>query len=94
MSSTVISDEKESLWQSLANRFGDGTLQPQKMQDGIPTFWVSPDKFREVLRVLKTEVDRPFRLLYDVSAIDERLHRVEFREIGDEALYGVKDQSD
>ena len=34
--------------------------------------WVSRDKVRDVLHYLKTGIDRPYRMLYDLAAIDER----------------------
>ena len=38
-----------------------------------PTFWVPGIKLRDVLRYLKTEAERPYRMLYDLTAIDERV---------------------
>ncbi|MCC6188414.1 MAG: NADH-quinone oxidoreductase subunit C/D [Anaerolineales bacterium] len=57
----------------LRGRFGDdaGTVQPTG--DGIPTLWVSPDSLQQVMRYLKTEIERPYRMLFDLTAIDERL---------------------
>ncbi|MGH9488253.1 MAG: NADH-quinone oxidoreductase subunit C/D [Terriglobales bacterium] len=46
---------------------------PQRSADGIPTFWVSKDRIREVLRNLKEEIAQPYRMLYDLTAIDERM---------------------
>lgn len=39
----------------------------------MPTLWVPAARLLEVARYLKHEADPPFRLLYDISAIDERL---------------------
>jgi NADH-quinone oxidoreductase subunit C/D len=41
----------------------------------VPTVWVGADRVREVLRFLKYEADRPYRMLYDLTAIDERTRR-------------------
>jgi NADH-quinone oxidoreductase subunit C/D len=41
--------------------------------DGIPTFWVPEGRLIEVARYLKSEADQPFGMLYDLSAVDERL---------------------
>jgi NADH-quinone oxidoreductase subunit C/D len=46
---------------------------PQDTRDGIPTVWVHADSLRRVLRYLKIEAERPFRTLYDLGGIDERL---------------------
>jgi len=45
----------------------------QDTMDGIPTVWVQAGRLKEVLRWLKNEVTRPYKMLYDLTAIDERL---------------------
>ena len=45
----------------------------QETVDGIATFWVSRNRLLDVMRFLKNEIDKPFPLLFDLSAIDERL---------------------
>jgi len=57
----------------LQDRFGDITFLRQTTQDEIPTVWVSRDKIHSVLRFLKEEVNNPYRMLYDLFAIDERI---------------------
>ena len=47
----------------------------QETHDRIPTFWVKKEHVHGVLRHLKHEVDRPYKMLYDLTAIDERMHR-------------------
>jgi len=54
-------------------RFPDVTVQP--VLDAIPTVWASAATTHELLRYLKHDVEAPYRFLYDLSAIDERLHR-------------------
>jgi NADH-quinone oxidoreductase subunit C/D len=56
----------------LQERFGPGIAAVQATADGIPTVWTAPDKVRDVLRYLKLQADRPYRMLYDLTAIDER----------------------
>ena len=56
----------------LQNRFGEAAITPQSTCDGIPTVWVPKGHVRSLLRYLKSEIDRPYRMLYDVCAIDER----------------------
>ena len=65
------------LAQALADRFGATVLTPQPTHDPIATFWTAPERVRDVLRYLKTQIGQPFRTLYDLTAIDERhrLHR-------------------
>jgi NADH-quinone oxidoreductase subunit C/D len=55
----------------LQNRFGGATITPQATCDGIPTIWTPKTHVRDVLRYLKGEADRPYRMLYDLCAIDE-----------------------
>ncbi len=57
----------------LKTTFGDSILAEQTTRDEIPTLWVSHDKVNDVLRHLKTGVDRPYKMLYDLTAIDERV---------------------
>jgi NADH-quinone oxidoreductase subunit C/D len=52
--------------------FGESILAVQPTRDNIPTLWVTRDKARDVLRHLKSVVERPYRALYDLTAIDER----------------------
>ena len=60
----------------LCDRFGADTFGRQETGDGIPTVWTTKEKAREVLGYLKTEVERPYKMLYDLTAIDERVRRV------------------
>src|SRR5215472_11126953 len=62
-----------SIIRELQTTFGEATITPQAMRDEIPTLWVSKDRVREILRYLKAEADRPYRVLYDLTAIDERV---------------------
>ena len=69
MTQTAIVDE-------LCDRFGAGTFGRQETGDGIPTVWTTKERAHEVLGYLKTEVERPYKMLYDLTAIDERVRRV------------------
>ncbi|BFU92970.1 MAG: NADH:ubiquinone oxidoreductase, chain C,D [Nitrospira sp.] len=69
MTQTAIVDE-------LRDRFGSDTFGRQETSDGIPTVWTTKERAREVLGYLKTEVERPYKMLYDLTAIDERVRRV------------------
>jgi NADH-quinone oxidoreductase subunit C/D len=63
----------------LKTTFGDAILAEQATRDDIPTLWVSHDKVNDVLLHLKSGVDRPYAMLYDLTAIDERMrnHRTD-----------------
>jgi len=45
---------------------------PQQTADRIPTFWIPREGVVAAIRFLKQEVDRPYKMLYDLTAIDER----------------------
>ncbi|HEY8461016.1 MAG TPA: NADH-quinone oxidoreductase subunit C/D [Blastocatellia bacterium] len=66
----------DAIFQELQRVFGEAAVRPQAIRDrrdGIPTFWAPQDKVREMLRYLKTEAEGPYRFLYDLTAIDERV---------------------
>ena len=56
----------------LQSRLGQDTVRQQTTCDGIPTVWLPADRAHEALSYLKAEAARPYRVLYDLSAIDER----------------------
>ena len=58
--------------QDLQAKFGGVPLEPQATRDGIPTVWAPKERLWEILRYLKTEAQRPYRMLYDLCAVDER----------------------
>jgi NADH-quinone oxidoreductase subunit C/D len=68
----------------LQTKFSEVTLTPQATQDGILTLWVGREQAHDVLRYLKSEASRPYRMLYDLTAIDERVrHNREAQPPGD-----------
>lgn len=73
----------------LGQRFGKEALSLQPTGDGIPTLWVPRDKLHEILTYLKKEVRGPYRMLYDLFAIDERVrsHRPDQAESDFAVIY-------
>ncbi len=61
-----------SILNLLEERFGAPAITRQETRDAIPTFWTPREQVYEILRWLKLDVDRPYRMLYDLTAIDER----------------------
>lgn len=61
-----------SIAHEMSDRFGPAAV-PQDTHDHIPTFWVPKDRAPGLFRFLKEEIDRPYKMLYDLSAIDERM---------------------
>ncbi|MBE0649958.1 MAG: NADH-quinone oxidoreductase subunit C/D [Bacteroidales bacterium] len=57
----------------LALKFGgQAVLSQQLTQDKITTFWISKDYLVPILKYLKNEISGPFKMLYDLTCIDER----------------------
>src|SRR5438876_554216 len=48
---------------------------PQATRDGIPTFWLRANEVHDAVRRLHRDVSQPFKMLYDLTAIDERGRR-------------------
>jgi NADH-quinone oxidoreductase subunit C/D len=63
--STILDD--------LRRKFGADAIISQDTRDAIPTAWVGRDRVLAVMRYLKNELDRPYQMLYDLTAIDERV---------------------
>lgn len=62
---TVIAD--------LGSKFGGQVILYQQFtKDGITTIWTEKGNLIPLLRYLKNEISRPFRMLYDLTGIDER----------------------
>ncbi len=64
-----------SVIDELKGEFGAEAVIPQETKDGVPTVWVKNSTAHEVLRFLKNKSPRRFRMLYDLTAIDERVRR-------------------
>ena len=72
MSETDFSmNDQIHIFQELQPKFEDALLNTQETCDEIPTVWVARHQAHSVLHHLKTEVEKPFRMLYDLTAIDE-----------------------
>ncbi len=64
--------ESISIVEELQQRFPTDAFTVQPTADAIPTVWVSLENLLPVLRYLKSETPQPYRMLYDLTAIDER----------------------
>lgn len=65
-------NEQTGVTASIQERFGQDQIIVQPTCDGITTLWVPSAKAPEILRYLKEGISEPFRVLYDLTAIDER----------------------
>lgn len=61
----------------LSSRFGTERIVLQPTMDGVETVWISATDLLAVLGFLKHDIEKPFPLLLDLTAIDERqrVHR-------------------
>ncbi len=57
----------------LSDRFGGNIFTLQPTADGIPTLWVSRERIRDIIAFLKKEARPNYALLFDLTAMDERL---------------------
>lgn len=62
----------ETIVDQLRTRFSDAILADQYTPDEVPTIWVEAGTVRDILRFLKTGIENPWRMLYDLTVIDER----------------------
>jgi NADH-quinone oxidoreductase subunit C/D len=67
--------EREDVIAEIQERLGRDAVQPQSLKDPIATCWVSPERLHDALSFLKSEVRAPYKMLYDISAIDERVRQ-------------------
>jgi NADH-quinone oxidoreductase subunit C/D len=58
--------------EELQGRFGVDAITWQPVADDIPTVWTSRDRIVQVLHFLKYDIPRPYRMLLDLTGIDER----------------------
>lgn len=65
-------DQIITIDEEIKQKFGDKIIYQQETKDEFPTIWVGRDSLVTVLNYLKNEITNPFRMLYDITAIDER----------------------
>ncbi len=65
---------KHEVVRELYSRFGAEGLVFQETVDSLPTLWVGRSLLLDVLQFLRS-VPRPYSMLYDLSAVDERLRQ-------------------
>ncbi len=62
--------------EQLRLKFGESNFTEQPTRDELLTLWLPLDKLKAVLTYLKLEITQPYRLLYDLTAIDERSRKL------------------
>jgi NADH-quinone oxidoreductase subunit C/D len=61
-----------SIADEIKARHAEAVITVQPTRDDIPTLWVNRNDAHAVLRYLKIEAQQPYRMLFDLTAIDER----------------------
>ena len=62
---TNIADE-------LKRVFAEGVIACQQTADNVPTLWIDPERAVDVLRYLRSGIESPYAMLFDLTAVDER----------------------
>jgi NADH-quinone oxidoreductase subunit C/D len=65
--------EATSIVGQLRRKLGDHAIKLQHTADAITTCWIARQNFHDALRFLKEDVAQPYGMLYDLTAIDERM---------------------
>ncbi len=65
---TNIADELKKV-------FAGGVIACQQTVDRVPTVWVDPERAADVLRYLRSGIESPYSLLFDLTAVDERIRK-------------------
>jgi NADH-quinone oxidoreductase subunit C/D len=63
---------------ALISELGASPAISEVYRDGIPTFWAHREQVHGILAFLKERAPSPYKMLYDLTAIDERTrtHRI------------------
>ena len=64
--------DRNDILRELRENFGEELITSQDTRDEIPTAWLPRARAHAVLRYLKMTARQPYRMLYDLTAIDER----------------------
>ena len=68
-----MSSNNHNIVAELESRFGEQDIICQQLtKDGIATIWTEKNNLIPLLKYLKNEITLPFKMLYDLTGIDER----------------------
>jgi NADH-quinone oxidoreductase subunit C/D len=59
----------------LKEKYGANQVIEQLTIDGVPTGWVKKEKLYECMKYLKSDIEQPYKMLYDLTGIDERTRK-------------------
>jgi NADH-quinone oxidoreductase subunit C/D len=74
MADNIPLPSEPAVVRELLAQFGSEVCTVQATLDQVPTLWVPRERLIEVLRFLRN-LPKPYVMLYDLSAIDERLRK-------------------
>jgi NADH-quinone oxidoreductase subunit C/D len=68
-----MSSNNRDIISELRSEFGEQiVLYQQQTKDSIPSIWIERNNLVKVVKYLKSGVALPFKMLFDLTAIDER----------------------
>lgn len=62
----------QNILNQLKQKYGADQVIEQSTSDEVPTAWIEKENLYDCMNFLKTCIERPYRMLYDLTAIDER----------------------
>lgn len=68
----IETKDTKTIFAELEEKFPNKIIQYQETKDDVPTFWVNKEDVSQVLKYLKNDSVSPYKMLYDLTAIDER----------------------
>jgi NADH-quinone oxidoreductase subunit C/D len=63
---------RQNILNQLQEKYGADQVIEQSTSDEVPTAWVGKEKLYDCMKFLKSGIERPYKMLYDLTAIDER----------------------
>lgn len=67
--------ETADIVDELKQEFPATGFHTQQTSDEFPTLWVQREEIVQVLEYLKNKASRPYKMMYDLTAIDERIRK-------------------
>src|SRR5664280_693718 len=68
-----MSQISQNMINEIESKFGDQIIVSEQLtRDDTTTIWIERNKLEQVLKFLKSEINLPFKMLYDLTCIDER----------------------
>ncbi len=62
----------QNILSQLKEKYGADQVIEQSTSDEVLTAWIGKEKLYDCMKFLKSDIERPYKMLYDLTAIDER----------------------